>query len=351
MAVKFHPLFRTLHERTVDLKEPWVPETHKRAIVAWLKANRKSAFKRYTKAGPAERLYLLYKHGEQAFKHDKKKIWRGHKDESIIERLENEAQWIELRRPYYNVWPKVLTSFLKLKLDNIKPEMVQWPEYRPLALKLPIGNPLQARGVEVKSIFVCLYTFPDDSGVLGNTDAFSQLQMEYLTANDTPEKNVGNYISLSLHHGQSIEEALERLAVSADEMTSDRDYNELREVARLAIGVSMIKRDADWLIPVLPDLTPEQLEKLMSSPKQLDALREREGTGYDVGKETGEVQPHWRNAHPHTVRYGPGKMYARVDLFKPILVNRKKLLDVPSGHAGGVEDPRDPPPEGDEDEA
>lgn len=240
-----------------------------------------------------------------------------------------DQHWDNIQRPYYNLWPVVVPMFLKVKL-SVPCNCLRLP-FSTFVLRLPKqAAPLvyQDDRKHIRTITAIRgSTMPAEMSPL----SIDQLLIEFQTSCPTlsEEEQAGtSVITFPLIADTTIEQMLTQsvgpvtLQLSAAAM-----------VLRLCLGVCLLDNDPSIISPDVLDCDRLKYDETKHQ-KYIDKAHRRGKVGWDIGKGL-EVVPHLRMPHFGWRWTGPGGKIPKLVPIEGSIVHRNKLLEVPTGFAGG----------------
>jgi hypothetical protein len=247
-----------------------------------------------------------------------------------------ERAWIARERPYYNCYPAILPMLMKLKLD-IPCSSIRSIAIEPIEVRLPKDQkdgPFAWGKHYVRTVIFGIQLMPSDVGsrklVEGLCVCFDIGETGEL---DEP---IYSFKLLPLREDLTIDEA-ERLYTEHHSATEGIVVpEEIRNnVLKLCACLSLISQDSELITPDI--LKKHEKEWGTASPERraemLRMARSRDKNGWNVGQHV-EYSPHYRRPHPALVRFGKGRISARIVMRRGSVVHRAKLINMPSGYVG-----------------
>lgn len=233
--------------------------------------------------------------------------------------LQFEMQWMEAKRPFYRVWPKVLPMLTRLDVSQVHASACKLPNgLNSLLVQLPHGNGLAGNGQDLQVLLVCMMQTSRGHGVaVGSMGGKTQNGIRLVD------------MWLFPHSDKPLSVALDELKVQPGQPVNQAIRN---TVISLVTTLCLLQNDPELISPVLLskddgklDLTQEDIARLA------EKARRRGRYGFDVGKHI-EVMPHYRRPHPALVWTGEGRKIPRVVLRKGAVVHRSKIENIPTGY-------------------
>lgn len=236
--------------------------------------------------------------------------------------IEVEYNWHKNKRPYYNVYPAIASSLIKVSLDfdcsllkmPLPVLLVRFSEENPPItgdLKLPLRSVMAAKfdkianedGVETPGLGIWC-----DRG-----------EVDTVAGNDCP---VYDFQILMLKPGMTIEESISRFG----SVCSHEDDKSLSQALRIVVGVCMLADDPEIIVP---DVLEKDKGKEISDAIVQRAVK-RDKVGWIVGQKI-EVIPHVRRPHFGIRWVGKGRTEPKICRIKGSVVHRNAVKDIPTG--------------------
>ena len=226
--------------------------------------------------------------------------------------ISREMDWIEAKRPYYDVYPSMIPILEGLKLDFSLKDVTLPMGFRELLVRFPVGH-------DVQCIFFSLEKVEGEYRCLMNSYFMSE------ESNDEDRVTITTMWQDDAT-GQSAVDYLK----GCDSGMSDYKLNQMTRFFKIFIGICLIGNDPEIverqvLSKDLIKLTDENYERLA------DKAKKRGKFGFSFGAQLEKI-PHLRRPHPCWVPYGPGRKYRKLKLRKGSIVHREKIEKMPTGH-------------------
>lgn len=239
-----------------------------------------------------------------------------------------EQCWVDLNRPFYNVWPIAVSLAQSVRLD-LPFSAVEIP-FTTLLLRFAVGHEPHSVGTAMLRWLKDDNRFQLDCWFAHSADALS-VQFNKYQRDDTVEnwlKNAtGGQFEKDWIDGES------RQSFSSDEAS------EL--MVHLTVFIGLLANDQDLITPVVLskdrakyDATDDPAVKKWLADR---AARRGIGRGFDVGKKLQikkDQSPHWRNPHLCLFWTGPGRKKAIIQMRSGSVIQRVGMADVPTGYLG-----------------
>ncbi len=231
-----------------------------------------------------------------------------------------EQKWVELQRPFYNVWPIAieLSQQVKLELAFASFEV----PFESLVLRF-------ARGHEPNGLKAAIL--------------FWHNQCIQVTA--IPLEGADN---VYLHAAYNAEDHVERWITQLHEKPNG--YEKMGAVLiRLVVFVGLLSHDDDLITPIV--LSKDQKRYAETDDPDVKKWLEeraarRAGRGFDVGRTLQlekEKSPHWRNPHLCLFWTGAGRTTPIIKMRSGAVIQRVSMAEVPTGYLGPETDENDEP--------
>ncbi|HUY93003.1 MAG TPA: hypothetical protein VMV10_30010 [Pirellulales bacterium] len=248
--------------------------------------------------------------------------------------LHMERAWYSERRPYYNVYPKIIPHLTAVRLDC--PVSVVEPPVPYLLVRLPAadnplsfaheGRPYNLRGI-LFGVFEFLYT--------GRHRFDMWLDIGETGVDDRP---VYTLRSFNFDRERSVEEAI-------NEGKTDPSINygvllptdfQLQAI-KLVCCLCLLRGDPDV---IEPDVLVDDQDKYEQTGDQryVEKAHRRGKVGWTVGKQI-EKAPHWRRPHFALFWTGKGRTIPKIGLRKGAIVKRAVVGEIPTGYLDDKEKP------------
>lgn len=248
-----------------------------------------------------------------------------------------ELTWFEEDRPFYNVFPIVVSLANKTKLD-FPIRLVRFPNqticFRFAASQVPGGYES------------ALVTSPKDQGCV------LVVAQKRLPGGDS--KIQISHVSCHGNHDQTVEQSLEcqqanfaSLPESMKSFATCESYRRLGDemafIYRLAVIAAQLASGSDLITPIVLEKDRSRHEAADQPTRQW--LEERAarvvGRGYDFGRNLqrlSEQSPHWRNPHLALFWTGEGRQVPKLQLRAGCVVLPRHMSEVPTGYFGQESD-------------
>jgi hypothetical protein len=244
--------------------------------------------------------------------------------------LNNERDWEQARRPYYNVWPSIVPMLTRLDLD-LDSALIQLP-LPALCVRLPKQhNPLtfewRGQPFQIRSMLM---------GDMGDGQAISVLIDVGETMNNGMfDMPVYTYSNFPRREGLTVEQSLAGLGrnVLAD-IGVQVPHELITDCVRLCCSLCLLEHDPEIISPDVLRKDRDRFDQT-GDQKYVDKAHRRGKVGWDVGRHV-EVAPHYRRPHMMLAWTGSGRAVPKIVPRRGSIVHRSKVEMVPSGwEAGG----------------
>lgn len=289
--------------------------------------------------------------------------------------LKTEQEWVEDRRPYYNIYPSIIPTLTKLKLDidsshvrlPLTNLMLRFPEESDHPLKFQWGNKeYRIRTALCNSGFVKdsipvdgksgLFQTNEDSFAESNKAVHSQVPDRSQITSDTKdipcicfwidihEAMEGElfglhrmlYKHIVVQEGRTIEWSLLNCPPhpSSDVGVQFPDWF-ITDLTRLVCTICLLADNPEIVQPDVLNCDATKFEATQD-PKYITKAHNRGKVGWTVGKDIDLTKsPHYRNSCLAALYWtGKGKLIPRIRFRAGCLVNRKLVNTIPTGYLG-----------------
>ena len=212
-----------------------------------------------------------------------------------------EYKWFRSGKPYYNIWPGIIGELLKLELEDVLCQYIQFP-VTPILFKLP-KDPRSELFKPVDTFIV----FRHDFGLClvcsdGTCTLTSNMKL-------TP----GSTVLDMYNHSESISDI--------------KDQNDLfKNMTRLVAAVSLFSQDL-----FEPEILKADALRNIPLSDKLRRAKQRGKYGWNVGRQV-QVDPHTRRPHLCRVWTGPGRKIPKIITRAGSIIHKEAVVTVPSGH-------------------
>jgi len=236
--------------------------------------------------------------------------------------IKAEHNWRNVRRPYFNVYPKVLNALAKTSL-RVKPSQIPKSVFHDLsvmAIKFPNNHDVKLlKGLD--HMFISLIDEVRGRGIGGIACYYTLNDAVYYSA--IPQED---YVDEMLKIEQEPDEFEIRYASQNDE---ERARTNL--ASRIMVGVLMLAADEEYIAPILIRGDADKAKTEDDVKRLADKARRRGLVGYDIGRDI-EVSPHIRMPHFGLRWTGEGRKIPKIVPIKGSVINKKLVAEVPTGY-------------------
>jgi hypothetical protein len=245
-------------------------------------------------------------------------------------RLRIEEQWFYNKRPYYNIYPSIISCLTKVSLEKLSTNLINLP-LPELLLRFPenSNHPLRFwhddKEYVVRTIMV------------GDNFKFSNSKENFLifwidVGEIIANWNVQMFRILCKKQNTNVEDAfslLENHPSSNDGIIYPADF--IQDCARLVCSVCLMSTDPEIVQPEVLSIDEIRYEKT-KDPKYIEKAINRGKLGWNFGKNI-DISPHVRAACPAALYWtGPGKTIPTIRFRKGSIVHKNKLSKIPTGY-------------------
>lgn len=230
-----------------------------------------------------------------------------------------ERDWLLDGRPYYSVWPSIVPSLLKLKLD-IDSKHCQLP-MASLLLRFAKSHELECGDARVKSILASKQLFNGQPAI--------GISVQITERVAGPQNN---FIPLIIRPGETMEQYLDGACTRFPETTTKRV--EIECILRVVATICLIGNDPDIITPDVLAADRANFDRTGDSKYVEKAVR-RGKRGWIVGSRL-EIDPHYRRPHLAIRWCEQGHSVPRIVPVKGAIVKRSKYTEIPTGFLGQV---------------
>lgn len=236
----------------------------------------------------------------------------------VHETVREEILWMAESRPYYSVWPAVIGSLERIKLD-IDCSHIRLPLPQ-ILLRFAVGRELvMDDGRKCRSILAAEGTVR-----LGKPGLFVLMDFGEV---DGPI-SVKSYLSVETGQGRTVEQAI----VDLDQVQNDiEQLSTVRACFRIVCGVALMAKDPSLIEPEVLSKDAAKFEETGDISLVERAVR-RGKRGWSIGRRLKEFDPHVRRPHLALRWTEAGRSVPRIVAVKGSIVHRKRLTDVPTGY-------------------
>ncbi len=265
--------------------------------------------------------------------------------------IQLEADWHDAGRPYYNLWPSIITSLTKLRMDAdasffrlpLDQLLIRFPKQdNPLAwtdkgqewsVRAVLCNNAQLlegkramRWIEPR----IAADLPSKRGIAFWIDVNEPLDHD-LASGHPGRLHRMMYKHIVCDEGKSIEWSFDNIPAhdSADIGVQYPDHI-VRDVARIVCTLCLMAEDKEIVEPIVLKADEDKFDRTGDLALVAKAIR-RGNYGFNVGRSI-EVVPHVRSACPAALYWtGEGRKIPKIRFRRGTVVHRKRLAQVPTG--------------------
>jgi hypothetical protein len=271
-----------------------------------------------------------------------------------------ERKWIKIGKPYYNLFPAIITPLLRIKLDKVKTTAIK-PPVESLAIRFPAernpvvmtpkSGPFVGQALQLHSLLL---------GV-AQPDLDKNFKVRATPANhrtcglmaqfniDPQERAIGvcvipNTMPLANEGDRKISEEL----ATCDWAEGDLVVEDVIKLFKLAFAVCLLSTDANDNI-VIPDVLTDDRRRYEETRSQhlVDRARRRGKLGWNIGEvldeqmlrpklpagEGHKIGPHFRGPSPIALYWtGPGSSIPVLQYRQGCIVHEDQLRKMPTGY-------------------
>jgi hypothetical protein len=233
-----------------------------------------------------------------------------------------EGSWRMVCRPYYKVWPSVLDSILKIKLDTTLSQLtiphdvlcVRFPRSRERSISSVLAA---TTTIEGRRCLLFTYQYVNCSGNLRDGGCLmtcdSEGTIEDVITECREKASCGKFLGNGSHWDVTAPEA-DKYGISL----------------RALVGVSLLAIDPSIIEPDVLTCDQKRYHET-GDQKYADRAKRRGKFGFHVGRKI-ESMPHYRRPHFGLRHTGKGGKIPKIVPIKGTVVHRKKVTDVPTGY-------------------
>ncbi len=226
----------------------------------------------------------------------------------------SEGIWRKNRRPYYKVYPKILSALCRVSLD-LPISSINYP-VDTLMILLPEGQKeiLCGDNEPLLGLMVTLLRSPKDT-------VFAI--MAYRKVTEMPYFSCGHISRFG--EDASIEEVL-KVPMNDDRKDHAAAIKLTSKWVRLAVALSLLGQDTDLIVPDI--LSKDEGKELTDAI--INRAHNRGKIGWKIGAGI-EVCPHVRIPHLFNACVGPGGKQRKLMWRKGSVIHRDKIKSIPTG--------------------
>jgi hypothetical protein len=242
--------------------------------------------------------------------------------------LNNERDWEQARRPYYNVWPSIVPMLTRLNLD-LDSALIQLPLPALCVRLTKLQNPLtfawQGQLFQIQCMLM---------GDMGGGQGISILiDVGEVVNNGLFDVPIYTYRNFPRRAGLTVEQSLAGLGkgITADIGVQIPD-DLVTDCVRLCCSLCLLEDDASVIEPDVLSKDRDKFERT-GDQKYIEKAHRRGKVGWNVGRHV-EVAPHYRRPHLMLAWTGAGRAVPKIVPRRGTVVHRNIVEKVPSGFVG-----------------
>ena len=222
-----------------------------------------------------------------------------------------EETWVDLQRPFYNVWPIAIDLSQQVKL-----------ELAFASFKVPFES------------LVLRFACGREANGLGAAMLFWHGQSIHVAAQ--PLKTAGE---IHLQFAYDAEDRVEGWITRLEETVTGYEKMAV-SLIRLVVFVGLLSREQDLITPIVLSKDQKRYSEAHDPDVKKwleDRAARRAGRGFDVGKTLQlekEKSPHWRNPHLCLFWTGAGRTMPVIKMRSGAVIQRVSMAEVPTGYLG-----------------
>lgn len=278
-------------------------------------------------------------------------------DDEWVRKVAGEFLWHRKRRPYYNVWPKIVPMLTRIDLSAVQATAIE-PPLSVMAIRFadPFGGPAFTSG-DGRECAVRTIMLTDQPANLvrhwrrAEKEEVGGIAMWYDVEERSSQRRVPMFAFnvFARKPGDTVADALGNIpetqsvdmkGCSAQLMglTDPSSFVTLTKavtetVVRLVCTICLIGNDPELITPDVLSADRDKFEATQDQillDKLIDKARRRGKYGFDIGRGV-EIAPHYRRPHPFLAWTGPGRKIPRIVLRKGSVIHREVIEKVPTG--------------------
>lgn len=229
--------------------------------------------------------------------------------------------WYSQTRPYYKVWPSIITPLCKIKLD-ISFDDIQ-AEEQTICIRFPVGFEPSTSDGKIRSIMAAVLP------------TYNQEHIKVLSVWPDIIRSDGRKCDATiLYVSEQVDLTIEQQLIGWYFTTKDQQPLGISEsisaCVRFAVSVLILGHDPSIIEPEVLACDADKFART-NDPKYIDKARRRGVVGWSIGREF-ESCPHYRRPHLALRHTGKGKTIPKIVPVKGAIVHREKMTQVPTGH-------------------
>ena len=242
-----------------------------------------------------------------------------------------ERSWYQDQRPYYNIWPSVLSMFRKLNL-SMEASAITQLSFHAMVIRLPVGQDefaFEAEG-EIRRVQTILLAPADVKGHRG-------IAFWVNAGEQTRSPHDGKLYPILFDQafrcleGVSIEEEINNLpALPSSKIGWKIPTEIIKDCVRLCCTLCLLEKNPEIITPDVLNDDRRKWEDTKDDKYADKAFRRRKQKGWDIGRYI-EIAPHVRRPHDALYWTGEGRKIARIVFRKGSIIHKDKLGKTPTG--------------------
>ncbi len=234
-----------------------------------------------------------------------------------------EHHWMLERKPYYRVYPSLVTPFVRLDLAKVTCSSLQMPTgLSSLLIQLPSHPSLKVQTQALQNVLITFDERQQDATKWLNVFIQS-------TRNDSegPYNSIFRFEKSDATILEMVRSITERVSIGS---AQGQPALEVLEAGLKVMAVCLLLEDDPQLI--VPEVLTDDQRRWEETldPKYVQKAHNRGKIGWTIGREY-EVIPHWRRPHLARVWTGKGRSIPKVVMRAGAIVHRKQVESIPTG--------------------
>lgn len=238
-----------------------------------------------------------------------------------------EQTWVEIERPYYNIWPIAIPLAQSVRLA-VPIKCVEFP-FKAILLRFP-------RGHEPYSISTAmlLWDSMERSFIVHCHFANSPEGLHFSFGQYNPDETFECRLQRVLKKDIDLNDWGDEREASCDSLKA------LALMVRIAVFAAILSRDEDLITPIILSKDQNKYDETDDTEvkKWLEERAARKaGKGFDICKKIQlrkDLSPHWRNPHLALFWMGPGRTQPIIKMRSGAIIQKVSIAEVPTGYFG-----------------
>lgn len=244
-----------------------------------------------------------------------------------------ELGWYDEHRPYFNLWPSIVSMASSLKLD------IPWSSVRfgqanlltkGLLLRFPQGHDVPNN---FETVLFSIVTMAKDK--------HQEEGVGFFAFSDMGEKEILRGKPSSIYSKSTLR-IYEDKHSTVEDTLKDRQQQGIYQpfedfLARVLVCVSILASDPDFITPDLLSKDRDSASRPGTTSEDLEAMIQRAHrrgkVGWDIGKHV-ECSPHFRRPHFALRWTEKGHSVPKIVPVKGTIVKRQDITKIPTGYLG-----------------